>query len=82
VEAAVRATEAIGLDYAGVDLVETARGPLVLEVNGTPLFQGIFEATAVDVAPAIVAHALRRAARGRPSEQSPGTFQLNEQMTD
>ena len=54
----MRATQRLGLDYAGVDLVVAARGPEVLEVNGTPSFRGIWEATGRDMAAAIVAHAL------------------------
>jgi tetrahydromethanopterin:alpha-L-glutamate ligase len=67
---AVAATRCLGLDYAGVDLMETPAGPVVLEVNGTPLFRGIYEATGRDMALPIVEYALARAAtsraRGRP----------------
>jgi tetrahydromethanopterin:alpha-L-glutamate ligase len=51
------ATRAVGLDYSGVDLLIGARGVQVIEVNGTPSFRGIYEATGRDMAPAIVAHA-------------------------
>jgi ribosomal protein S6--L-glutamate ligase len=61
---AVLASRALGLDYAGVDLVETPAGPQILEVNGTPLFRGVLEATGLDMAVPIVAHALARADRG------------------
>jgi ribosomal protein S6--L-glutamate ligase len=66
--AAIRAAQAIGLDYAGVDLLVTERGPLVLEVNGTPSFRAVEEATGRDVAAAIVEHAieLRGELRGEP----------------
>jgi RimK family alpha-L-glutamate ligase len=56
--AAVQACRAVGLDYAGVDLVVGARGPEVLEVNGTPSFRAIYDLSGCDMAPAIVAHAL------------------------
>lgn len=66
---AVAATRCLCLDYAGVDLMETPAGPVVLEVNGTPLFRGIYEATGRDMAISIVEYALARAAtspaRGR-----------------
>lgn len=47
---ALRAAAAIGADFAGVDLLETASGPLVLEVNVCPSFVGVSSATGVDVA--------------------------------
>jgi RimK family alpha-L-glutamate ligase len=46
------ATEALGADYAGVDLV----GEYVLELNGIPGWHGLQEATGADVAAALVAH--------------------------
>ena len=56
---AVRATELLGLTYSGVDLMLTPRGPELIEVNGTPSFRAIFEATGRDMAPAIVDEATR-----------------------
>jgi len=65
---AVAATRALGLDYSGVDLLVGAEGAQVLEVNGTPSFRAIYEATGRDMAPAIVAHAIQRIHRRRQSE--------------
>jgi ribosomal protein S6--L-glutamate ligase len=62
---AERAADAIGLDYAGVDLVEGADGLTVIEVNGNPSWQGILEATGLDMAEAIAEHVLGRALRRR-----------------
>jgi ribosomal protein S6--L-glutamate ligase len=44
----------MGLGVAGVDLLRSKRGPLVLEVNSSPGLEGIEGATGVDVAGAIV----------------------------
>ena len=50
-----RAAACVGADYAGVDLLPAADGRVfVLEVNGIPGWQGLQEATGVDVAAAIV----------------------------
>jgi ribosomal protein S6--L-glutamate ligase len=64
-EMAVRAARVIGLGVAGVDLLRSHRGPLVLEVNASPGLEGIEGATGVDVAGAVVEHALALAS-GRP----------------
>jgi ribosomal protein S6--L-glutamate ligase len=59
------AAGALGLDYAGVDLVAGPGGPVVLEVNGNPSWQGILEATGLDMAETIAEHVLGRALRRR-----------------
>ncbi len=51
---AVAAARAHGLAVAGVDLIPSSRGPLMLEVNSSPGLEGIERATGVDVAAAIV----------------------------
>ncbi|MEP6633329.1 MAG: 30S ribosomal protein S6--L-glutamate ligase [Luteimonas sp.] len=51
---AVRAAGVLGLGVAGVDLIRSKRGPLVLEVNSSPGLEGIEEATGVDIAGRIV----------------------------
>ncbi|WP_129134974.1 30S ribosomal protein S6--L-glutamate ligase [Luteimonas sp. YGD11-2] len=53
---AVRAAQGLGLRVAGVDLIRSARGPLVLEVNASPGLEGIEGATGVDVAGLVVEH--------------------------
>jgi RimK family alpha-L-glutamate ligase len=53
----VEAAEALGADYAGVDLLHAADGrDYVLELNGIPGWRGLQEATGADVAAALVAH--------------------------
>jgi RimK family alpha-L-glutamate ligase len=72
---ALRAAAVIGADYAGVDLLPSRHGGVfVLEVNGIPGWQGLQQATGLDVAAAIVEHVERRvhergAAAGRAAEQ-------------
>ncbi len=51
---AIRAARVLGLDVAGVDLLRSDRGPLVMEVNSSPGLEGIEGATGVDVAGEIV----------------------------
>lgn len=74
VEAAVRAARAVGLEVAGVDLLRSRRGPLVLEVNASPGLEGIESASGIDVAGAIVQHvALRVQERDAGSTRRPRT---------
>ena len=47
---AVAATRALGLDVAGVDIIRSERGPLLLEVNSSPGLEGIETATGKDLA--------------------------------
>lgn len=51
---AVMAARVLGLDVAGVDLIRSAHGPLVLEVNASPGLQGIERVTEKDIAGAII----------------------------
>jgi len=60
-EAAVQAARVLGLDVAGVDLLESADGPKVMEVNSSPGFEGLERATGLDVAGAIVEEAVKKA---------------------
>lgn len=55
-EAALRAARILGLHVAGVDMLESEAGPLVMEVNSSPGLEGIEAATGIDVAMAIVKH--------------------------
>jgi len=52
--AAVRSAQIMGLRVAGVDMLESNDGPLVMEVNSSPGLQGIESATKLDVAGAII----------------------------
>ena len=58
---AIQAADVIGLDYAGVDIVEGEAGWFVLEVNPTAGFKGLFKATGKSAAPYIARLAIERA---------------------
>lgn len=51
---AIRATKVMGLNVAGVDLLRSERGPLVMEVNSSPGLEGIERATGKNVAGIII----------------------------
>jgi len=51
---ATKAARVMGLDVAGVDLIRSAHGPLVLEVNSSPGLQGIERVTKKDIADLII----------------------------
>ena len=53
-EVACRAARVLGLNVAGVDLLEGVNGPLVLEVNSSPGLEGIEKASGANVAGAII----------------------------
>lgn len=58
---AVRAAKVMGLGVAGVDMLRSKRGPLVLEVNSSPGLEGIEAASGVDVAAAVIDYIARKA---------------------
>jgi len=51
---ALKATKAMGLGIAGVDMLQSSKGPLVLEVNSSPGLEGIENATKKDIAREII----------------------------
>lgn len=53
-ETAIKAAKALGLHIAGVDMLPSDRGPLVIEVNSSPGLEGIEKATGVDIASKII----------------------------
>jgi ribosomal protein S6--L-glutamate ligase len=60
---ALRAADALGLGIAGIDLLRSKRGPLLLEVNASPGLEGIEAATGVDVSGHIIRHLEQRVRR-------------------
>ncbi len=53
---ALAAAKSMGLDVAGVDLIRSARGPLVLEVNSSPGLEGIERISKKDIADLMIEH--------------------------
>lgn len=51
---AIKAAKAMGLGVAGVDMLQSERGPLILEVNSSPGLEGIERATGKDIAKTII----------------------------
>ncbi len=60
---AIKATAALELEVAGVDLLETDEGPVVLEVNPSPGFEELQSVTGIDIAAAIIEFATEFAQR-------------------
>jgi ribosomal protein S6--L-glutamate ligase len=56
---AIRSAKKLGLGIAGVDMLQSKRGPLVMEVNSSPGLQGIEGATGVDIAGKIIEYVER-----------------------
>jgi ribosomal protein S6--L-glutamate ligase len=56
---AIKAAKKLGLDIAGVDLLQSDRGPLVMEVNSSPGLEGIEGATGIDIAGKIIEYVER-----------------------
>jgi ribosomal protein S6--L-glutamate ligase len=52
--AAIKAAKSMGLGVAGVDMLQSSRGPLILEVNSSPGLEGIEQATGKDIAKTII----------------------------
>jgi ribosomal protein S6--L-glutamate ligase len=70
-EAAVKAARVMGLEVAGVDMLEARTGPKIMEVNSSPGFEGLEAATGVDIATLYVEHAVDLA-RARQSPAAGG----------
>ena len=66
---AVRAAKAMGLRVAGVDLLRSNHGPVVMEVNSSPGLEGIEKATGIDVADKIIDYLDKNAAPGKNSDR-------------
>ncbi|MEP5610756.1 MAG: 30S ribosomal protein S6--L-glutamate ligase [Cyclobacteriaceae bacterium] len=65
---ALAAAKSMGLAIAGVDMLQSNRGPLVLEVNSSPGLEGIEAATGVDIAGKIIDYIEKSATKKRKAE--------------
>jgi ribosomal protein S6--L-glutamate ligase len=69
---AVRAAKIMGLNVAGVDLLRSNHGPVVMEVNSSPGLRGIEEATQKDVAGMIIEFIEKNAKQGKTNTRGRG----------
>ena len=69
---ALRAAKAMGLNVAGVDLLRSNHGPVVMEVNSSPGLEGIEGATHVDVAGAVIQFLENKAVVGKTKDRIRG----------
>lgn len=69
---AVRAAKILGLNFAGVDLLRSHHGPLVMEVNSSPGLRGIEEVTGKDIAGMVVSFIQKNARKGKTQTRGRG----------
>ncbi len=69
---AVRAAKILGLGVAGVDILRSNHGPVVMEVNSSPGLQGIEEASGKDVAGLMIEHIEKNAPAGKTKTKGKG----------
>jgi len=69
---ALRSAEVLGLNVAGVDLLRSNRGPVVIEVNSSPGIEGMERASGADVAGAMIEFLERNARRGETKTRGVG----------
>ncbi len=69
---AVRSAKVMGLNVAGVDLLRSRHGPVVMEVNSSPGLEGIESATGKDVAGMIIEFIEKNGARGKTRTRGRG----------
>jgi ribosomal protein S6--L-glutamate ligase len=69
---AVRAANAMGLNVAGVDILRSNHGPVVMEVNSSPGLEGIEQATGKDIAAMIIQFAEKNARANRTGTRGKG----------
>jgi len=68
--AAVNAAKTLGLSVAGVDMLQSSRGPLIIEVNSSPGLEGIEKATGIDIAGSIMDYVEKGVANNKRRRKS------------
>jgi ribosomal protein S6--L-glutamate ligase len=71
-EMAIKAAKALGLAVAGVDMLQSARGPLIIEVNSSPGLRGVESASGVDVAAEIIKYIEKNIDKPRSKKDNVG----------
>jgi ribosomal protein S6--L-glutamate ligase len=71
-KAALRAAKAMGLNVAGVDILRSKHGPLILEVNSSPGLEGIEKASEIDVAAKMIEYIEKNAKPGKNRTKGKG----------
>ena len=66
----MQAARILGLEVAGVDMLEGRQGPRLMELNSSPGFEGLEQATQGDIAGAMIDHALTFS-EVRPAPRAP-----------
>ena len=66
---AVRAAKAVGLRVAGVDILRSNHGPLVMEVNSSPGLEGIEKTTGIDVGAKVIQYIEKHAQTGAKTDR-------------
>ncbi|MEC8442987.1 MAG: 30S ribosomal protein S6--L-glutamate ligase [Pseudomonadota bacterium] len=69
---AVRAAKTMGLNVAGVDILRSNHGPVVMEVNSSPGIEGIEQSTGIDVATKIITFIEKNARANRTKTRGKG----------
>lgn len=69
---AVRAAKIMGLSLAGVDLLRSNHGPVVMEVNSSPGLEGIEKSTGLDIAAMVIEHIEKNAKTGKTNTRGNG----------
>jgi ribosomal protein S6--L-glutamate ligase len=69
---AIRSAQIIGLNLAGVDIIRSNHGPVVLEINSSPGLEGIEKITGKDIAAHIVEYIEENAEKGKTKTKGEG----------